>query len=56
MAEEEVKVQRFLRVPISEKDFQFLKALKSSRVKAINARLRANFLVLVDKVKRGVYI
>jgi len=56
MSEEETKKQRYLRVPISDKDHKFLSTLKPSIVKSVNGRLKQNMLILIDKLRRGVSI
>lgn len=56
MAKDEEKVQKYVRIPISDKDKQFLSTLKESANKAFIARLRGNMLILLDKLRRGTRI
>lgn len=53
MSEEEVKVQRHSKVPISEKDHRFLSTLNDRTRKSYTARLLDLHRRLVDKLRRG---
>ena len=56
MAKDEEKVQRFVKIPCSDKDKQFLSTLKESANKAFITRLKGNMLILLDKLRRGTRI
>ena len=56
MAEEEVKVQRFSKVPISDKDNRFLSTLNDRIRKSYVARLKALHSTLLEKLRRGTAI
>jgi len=45
-----------VKIPVSDKDYQFLSTLKESINKAFIQRLRGNMLILLDKLARGTRI
>lgn len=53
MAEEEVKIQKYVKVPVSDKDYRFLSSLKDVVRRTFDNRLRKSMLVLVEKLRRG---
>ena len=50
------KVEKSFKIPISDKDANFLSSIKEAKVKAIRNRLKGNLLILLDKLARGVSI
>lgn len=56
MDEEQPKVQKYLRVPVSDKNHNFLSVLNERARKVFDNRLRAYSILLVEKLKRGTKI
>lgn len=56
MEEKPEKVQRYVRVPVSDKDYNFLSVLKDSVRRSFDKGLRDRAIMLVAKLRRGVKI
>jgi len=56
MAKDEEKVQKYVKIPVSDKNKQFLSTLKESTNKAFIGRLKGNMVVLLEKLRRGTRI
>lgn len=56
MAEEEKKQQRYVGVPVSEKNYNFLQVLNERTRRKFDKMLRDRAIVLVEKLRRGVKI
>jgi len=53
MAKEKQKAQKYFKIPISDKDANFLSNIKEAKIKAVGKRLKGNLLILLDKLAQG---
>ena len=53
MAEKEDKVQKYLRIPIRDKDHKFMKCLSESMQRSSLSRVRECVIVILDKIRAG---
>lgn len=53
MEEPEVKVQKYVRVPVTEKNYNFLTVLNERTRRIFDNRVKAHVIVLIEKLRRG---
>lgn len=53
MEEKPERVQKYVRVPVSERDNTFLSVIKDSVRKAVVKQLRDKLIILVTKLRHG---
>lgn len=56
MDEDEKKVQRYVRVPVTEKNYNFMAVLNDRTRRLLDNRIKAHVVLLIEKLRRGAKI